>query len=66
VLHAFASHEKARLVFGGSEPVGLEEGIGRMVDWAKQHGPRQTPPFSGVELWTNFPEAWRDAVDDSR
>jgi UDP-glucose 4-epimerase len=66
VLHAFASHDKARSVFGGAETVPLAEGIERMAEWAKEHGPRQTPPFSGVELWKNFPEGWRGAVDEAR
>jgi hypothetical protein len=44
----------------------LDEGIGLMADWARRHGPRQTPAFSGVELWKNFPEAWRDAVSEGR
>jgi UDP-glucose 4-epimerase len=66
VLHAFASNEKARRVFGAQDPVPLDEGIRRMADWARRHGPRQTPPFSGVELWKNFPEAWREAVDEGR
>ena len=62
VVHAFASHDKVRSVFGDDPPVSLEIGIGRMADWAKRKGPRRTPEFEGVELWKNFPAGWESAV----
>ena len=62
VLHAFSSHEKAARVFGDLEPVPLEQGIGRMAEWARAHGPRKTKPFTGVEVRENFPEGWRGDV----
>jgi UDP-glucose 4-epimerase len=65
VVHAFATHEKARRVFGGGEPVPLADGLRRMSDWAKEAGPRPTPAFSGVEVWKAMPEGWRDIVSDA-
>lgn len=65
VLHAFASHEKAQAVFGGGATVPLGDGIRRMAEWARREGPRRTPDFRGVEVWKNFPAAWRDAVSDA-
>ena len=63
VLHAFASHEKARRVFGAAEPVPLDVGLERMAVWAREHGPRKTAAFAGIEVWKNFPRAWDDLVE---
>ena len=62
VLHAYASHDKVRRVFGVGEPVALPDGIGRMAAWAKAVGPRTTKAFEGVEVWKSFPEGWRSLV----
>jgi UDP-glucose 4-epimerase len=62
VLHAYASHEKVRTVFGEVEGVPLEIGVGRMASWARATGPRSTPEFKGVEVWKNFPAGWEGAV----
>jgi UDP-glucose 4-epimerase len=59
VVDAYSDHSKVRRVFGEQEPTPLEVGIGRMVDWAKEHGPRETPPFDGVEVEKNLPPSWR-------
>jgi UDP-glucose 4-epimerase len=63
VQHAFASHAKADRVFGRTEPVPLEAGLRRMAAWAREHGPRNSAPFDGVEIWKNFPKAWAELVD---
>ena len=62
VVHAFSDHSKARGVFGEAEPVGLEEGIGRMAAWVKETGPRSSEEFEGIEVEKNMPEAWRAHV----
>ncbi len=60
VLHAFSDHSKLHRVFGtGGETVGLEEGVARMCEWAREHGPRTTPPFTGIEVEKNLPPSWR-------
>jgi UDP-glucose 4-epimerase len=64
VLHAFASHDKLQGVFGASESLSLADGLRRMAGWAQREGPRRTPEFRGVEVWKNFPAAWRGAVVD--
>ncbi len=61
VLHAFSDHSKARRVFGGGDPVPLAEGVGRMCGWAKEHGPRSTPTFTGIEIEKNLPPSWRES-----
>ena len=62
VMHAYASHERVKEVFGESNPVTLEIGIGRMAEWAKAVGPRSTKEFEGVEVWKSFPDGWKSAV----
>ena len=63
VVHAFSDHSKVRAVFGDDEPVTLEDGIGRMVDWAQEHGPRPQIEFAGdIEVALNLPPSWRDRI----
>ena len=59
VLHAWATHEKARRVFGGTEEIPLEEGIRRMAAWVRQAGARETPRFTAIEIARGLPPAWR-------
>jgi UDP-glucose 4-epimerase len=62
VVHAFASHEKAERLLGAKPTVALDEGIRRMADWARAHGPRQSQRFEGIEVTRNFPAAWASDV----
>jgi UDP-glucose 4-epimerase len=65
VMNAYASHEKARRIFGERAGVSLADGIARMAAWAKARGPQPTPVFGDIELTRNLPPAWqtRLAVD---
>jgi UDP-glucose 4-epimerase len=58
VLHAFSDHSKLHRVFGGGDPVPLDEGVRKMCEWAREHGPRTTPPFTGIEIEKNLPPSW--------
>jgi UDP-glucose 4-epimerase len=58
VKHAFSDHSKVRRVFGASAQTDLETGIGEMVKWAKDHGPRKTAKFSNIEILRNLPPSW--------
>jgi UDP-glucose 4-epimerase len=62
VQHAFASHAKARSVFGRTEAIPLEVGLQRMAAWAREQGPRKTAVFDAVEISKNFPQAWAELV----
>jgi UDP-glucose 4-epimerase len=62
VMDAYASHEKARRVFGERDSVALEDGIRRMAVWAKERGPQPTPPFGEIEVLRNLPPSWRSQV----
>jgi UDP-glucose 4-epimerase len=58
VQNAYSSHEKVLRVFGDQKLTGLEEGLGRMAAWVKQHGARQSKKFDDIEVRKNFPVAW--------
>ncbi len=58
VVHAYSSHEKARRIFGDSEPVTLEDGIDRMAAWARRVGARESSVFGEIEVERNLPPSW--------
>ena len=62
VVHAYASHEKLRRVFGAGpgSPVTLADGVRRMAAWARHHGSRESRGFSAIEIAKNLPPSWID------
>jgi len=58
VLHAYSSHEKVAKYFPNSPKFTLEEGLRKMADWAKTHGPRQSKEFGEIEVSKNLPPSW--------
>lgn len=65
VQHAYASHEKARRIFGNGSIVSLERGIGDMARWAREVGARQSAPFQNIEVRKNLPPSWNIAPVES-
>lgn len=61
VVHAHASHEKVRRVFGPPPRVWpLREGLERMADWARRAGARRSAAFDAIEIQRDLPEVWRE------
>ena len=58
VLHAYASHDKARRAFGAGARTLLAEGVTRMAAWAKSVGARRSGAFSAIEVGRDLPAAW--------
>jgi UDP-glucose 4-epimerase len=58
VLHAVASHDKARRIFGSVESISLGSGIDRMAHWARSRGPMPTTDFGNIEIKKNLPMSW--------
>ena len=58
VVHAFSGHDKVKTVFGRRTQVSLEEGIGRMAEWARRRGPRPPVTFQNIEIRKSLPSAW--------
>jgi len=65
VVHAYSAHDKVQDVFGQSPQVSLRDGLQRMAAWARKMGPRETPPFTGIEVEKNMPESWRAFAEAS-
>lgn len=62
VVDAFSDHSKLDETFGTQDsPVSLPEGLSRMCAWAREHGPRATEPFTGIEIEKNLPPSWKPA-----
>lgn len=58
VVHAYADHSKAHKVFDIRSTVSLEEGIGKMAEWAKRTGARKSKEFDNIEISENLPDGW--------
>jgi len=58
VKMAYSSHEKIHRAVDCGIPVPFEEGIRRMAEWARQHGPRKGEVFSHVEIQEKLPPLW--------
>ena len=59
VKHAYASHDKVRRMFGDLvRGVSLEDGVGRMAAWAREHGSRKSRDFADIEIRKNLPPSW--------
>jgi UDP-glucose 4-epimerase len=58
VTHAFSDHSKAEKVYGQRASTSLAEGVSRMVEWVREHGPRATSRFSGIEIERGLPPFW--------
>jgi UDP-glucose 4-epimerase len=63
VMHAFASHERARAAFNPPEPVPLSVGLPRMATWVRERGPATPVRFSNIEVAKNMPSTWAVAQD---
>ena len=59
VVHAYATHDKIRRVFGVRRETPLSDGLRAMAVWVRQHGARQTRAFDAIEITKNLPESWK-------
>ena len=61
VKHAFCTNDKAKRLLGYKTSIGLEEGIKRMVAWAKTQGPKEFKYLSQLELTgEKVPTTWKE------
>ncbi len=60
VSYAWCTVDKAEKLLGFKQRVTLEEGIGRMVNWARQKGPQEFKYLDNLELvHKNTPVTWK-------
>lgn len=58
VKHAYADHSKTEKFFSHCSNYSLEEGLGRMAEWAKEVGIKKTNKFNNIEVIKNLPSSW--------
>ena len=58
VVHAYASHDKAARLLCAGPCTGLQDGVERMVRWARLAGSRKTRPFQNIEVQIKLPPSW--------
>ena len=64
VVHAYSSHDKVRAIFGDLiHNYTLGEGVRRMGTWAKDHGARETKPFTSIEVEKKMHPSWKVFLD---
>jgi len=59
VDEAYSDHSKAKEILKAESQVSLKEGLKRMVEWAQQHGIRQSKDFDQIEISKSLPPSWR-------
>jgi UDP-glucose 4-epimerase len=59
VMHAYSDHTRAHEVFGNASGIALKDGIGRMADWARKVGARQSQEFGNIEITEKLPDGWQ-------
>jgi UDP-glucose 4-epimerase len=62
VAKAWADHSKSSRIFGPHDETSIEEGVGRMAEWARSTGPRRSNEFSNIELRDRLPPSWTSVV----
>lgn len=58
VVHAFSDHCKVEKILGYKTSFSLEEGVQRMVHWAKKAGSKRSKKFKNIEITKNMPVSW--------
>lgn len=63
VVDAWCTMEKAEKLLGYKTTVGLEEGVGKMVEWAREHGAMQFKYLDSLELVNeDTPVTWKEKL----
>jgi UDP-glucose 4-epimerase len=58
VQHAYADHSKAQQLFKSDRYISLEEGLSKMVNWAKETGIKKSKNFDNIEITEKLPPVW--------
>ena len=61
VKYAYSDHSKSKKYFEKYiSNVSLENGISKMVEWAKSKGARESKKFKKIEIFKNMPPSWSE------
>lgn len=59
VKFAYADHSKIKNFFPKYSPtISLEDGVNRMVEWARMNGAKESKKFQNIEILKNLPPSW--------
>lgn len=59
VMEAYCTNDKAKELLGYKTSVSIEEGIGKMIDWAKKIGPQKFKYLNQLEIENrHVPKTW--------
>jgi len=61
-IHSYADHANLKRMFSVPRAVTLDEGLARMVEWAKHVGPRSRSRFGAIELVQHLPDSWAELI----
>lgn len=59
---AFSDHSKVDRVFGKRDKKSLQDGIGKMAEWVRRHGARESSIFQAIEVEKNMPPSWAQVM----
>lgn len=63
VHQAFCTCDKAKAILGFHSTISLEDGIGRMIEWARRKGPQQPRYLDGLEIISDkVPKTWLEKL----
>lgn len=60
---AYSDHTLSKTILGVNPQTTLREGLQKVADWAKGHGPMQGTPFGAIEVLKNLPPSWQRLID---
>ncbi len=63
VYHVYPSLDKAIRLLNAEPRIGLEEGVRRMVAWARQAGSRASKVFTDIEVSLKLPPYWASLTE---
>ncbi len=60
---AYSDHTLSKTILDVNPQTTLREGLQKVADWAKAHGPMQGTPFGAIEVLKNLPPSWQRLID---
>ena len=63
VIEAWCTVDKAEKILGYKTSVKLEEGVRKMIEWARKHGPADFKYLEDLEIVNEHtPSTWKDKL----
>jgi len=59
VVNAYCDHAKATYIFEIRNSTNLEDGVLKMIEWARRIGTRESKDFNEIEINQGLPDGWK-------